>query len=77
MYWAKVLKRSDLVNGVTFAHGTTRLNLQKNDLDMFADPKDAALFFGFRALEANDPFEQSFPVWMATMRRRGGQDAIV
>jgi hypothetical protein len=65
------------VNGVTFAHGTTRLNLAKNDLEMFVDPPDAALMFGFRALDVTDPFEKSFPVWMATMRRRGGQDAIV
>jgi hypothetical protein len=77
MYWTRSVKRGDLESGLTFAHGTTRLNLGKNDLETFVDPPDAALIFGFRALEAGDPFEKSFPVWMATMRRRGGQDAII
>ena len=33
--------------------------------------------FGFRALESGGTFESSFAVWMATLQRRGGQDAIL
>jgi hypothetical protein len=60
------------VEGSVYAHGTTRLNLAQNDLTAFVDPPDAALMFGYRALEVGDPFEKSFVVWMATLRRRAG-----
>lgn len=77
MYWNRSLERSDLENGRTFAHGTTRLNLGEADLAAFVDPPDAALMFGFRGLEPGATFEKSFAVWMATMRRRAGSDAIL
>jgi hypothetical protein len=77
VYFARSLKRSDLENGNVFAHGSARLNLAPSDLATFVDPPDAALMFGFRALEAGDPFEKSFPVWMATLRRQKGTEAIV
>lgn len=77
MYWTRSLKRSDLENGSVFAHGSTRLNLAPGDLTAFVDPVDAALMFGFRALTAGDEFDKSFAVWMATLRRRADNDAIV
>ncbi len=76
MYWSKPLELSDL-QGQTFVHGIARLNLSATDIDAFVRPADAALIFGFRALEEGDPFEQSVAVWMATLRRRGGSDAIM
>jgi large subunit ribosomal protein L7/L12 len=77
VYWTRTPKRSDLENGTVFAHGSTRLNLAPADLRTFVDPPDAALCFGFRALTAGDDFDKSFAVWMATLRRRGGNDAVV
>lgn len=77
MYWTRFVRRQDLEAGRTFVHGTSRLNLAPNDLATFVDPPDAALAFGFRALDATDAFDKSFPVWMATLRRRDGKDAII
>ncbi len=77
MNWTRFVQRQQLENGCTFVHGTSRLNIAAADLTMFVDPPDAALVLGFRALEPSDPFEQSFPVWMATMRRRDGDGAII
>src|SRR4051812_16355021 len=77
MYFARRVQRSDLEGGHTFVHGSARLNLSAADLTTFVDPADAALLFGFRALDPNDGFDNSWPVWMATLRRRGGDDAIV
>lgn len=77
MYWAKALERKDLQNGNVFAHGSVRMNVAPGDLTTFVEPPDAALMFGFRALEAGDTFEKAFAVWMATLRRRGGNDAVV
>jgi hypothetical protein len=77
MYAARSIARTDLENGRTFAHGTTRLHLASADLTTFVDPADAALLFGFRALTPGDPFEEMFAIWMATLRRRGGDDAVV
>ena len=77
MYWTRAPKRSDLENGCVFAHGSTRLNLAAGDLTAFVDPPDAALMFGFRALADGDGFDKSFAVWMATLRRRAGDDAVV
>jgi hypothetical protein len=77
MYWARRLERKQLVNGNCFAHGISRLNLSATDLTTFVDAPDAALMFGFRALEAGDPFEESVVIWFATLRRRAGNDAIV
>ena len=77
MYFARALKRSDLVNGNVFQHGISRLNLAPDDLTTFVDPPDAALFFGFRSLDEGDPFEASVVVWMATLRRRADKDAIM
>jgi hypothetical protein len=76
MYWTRRLTRNDL-EGTTFVHGTTRMNLTSADVAAFVDPTDAALMFGFRALDPGDTFENSFPVWMATLNRRAGADAIV
>lgn len=45
---------------------------------MFVKPIDAALVMGYRATEAGESFEDSFVVWMATLRRRDQTgDAIV
>ena len=77
MYWTRAPKRSDLERGIVFAHGSTRLNLAASDLATFVDPPDAALVFAFRAMNEGDSFEQSFAVWMATLRRREGNDAVV
>lgn len=77
MYFTRAPKRSDLEGGRTFAHGMTRLNLAPADLEMFVDPPDAAMMFGFRALEPGEGFEKSFAIWMVTLRRRGDREAIV
>lgn len=77
MSWTRFPRRADLENGVTFVHATSRLNIAPADLAAFVDPPDAAIAFGFRALTAGDPFEKSFPVWMATFRRRGPEDAVL
>jgi hypothetical protein len=77
MYWTTFVRREELEGGRTFVHGTSRLNLTAGDIAAFVEPRDASLAFGFRALDAGDPFEKSFPVWMATLRRRQGDDAIV
>jgi len=76
-HWTRFARREELEGGRTFVHGTSRLNIAANDLTAFVDPPDAALAFGFRALDPQDPFEKSFPVWMLTLRRRQGDDAIV
>lgn len=77
MYWTRAPQRSDLERGTVFAHGSTRLNLAASDLTAFVDPPDAALVFGFRAMSPDDGFDKSFAVWMATLRRREGNDAVV
>ena len=78
MYWSRAVTQTDLVEGNVYVHGNHRLNLTASDLATFVEPADASLMFGFRALADGDPFEQSVPVWMATMRRRAdGDDAIV
>lgn len=75
--WTRCATRADLVDGRTFVHGTSRLNLSPEDLAAFVDPPDAVLAFGFRALTPGDPFEKSFPVWMATLRRESAEVAIL
>jgi hypothetical protein len=77
MYWTRFPERNDLEGGHVLAHGMTRLTLAAPDLATFVDPPDAALAFGFRALNPEDTFETSYPVWMATLRRRTNDDAIV
>lgn len=77
MYWTQLVRRDRLEAGRTFVHGTNRLNIAPGDLSVFVDPPDAALALGFRALDAGDTFDKSFPVWMATLRRRDGNDAII
>ena len=78
MAWTRAPGRDDLVDGNVFVHGNTRLNLTASDLEAFVDPPDAALVFALRALEPGDGIDDSFPVWMATLRRRGDTpDAIV
>ena len=77
MYWTRIVRRAELENGRTFVHGTSRLNIAPEDLAAFVDPPDAALVFGFRALDPGDGFDKSFPVWMVTVRRRAGNEAIV
>lgn len=71
MYWTRAVRRADLVDDTVFVHANTRLNLTRDDLATFVDPPDAAMMIGFRALEPGAAFADSFPVWMATMRRRG------
>jgi hypothetical protein len=77
MYWTRFVGRDELEHGRTFVHGTSRMNITDADLAAFVDPPDAALVLGFRSLDPGDPFEKSFPVWMATLRRRDEEDAIV
>lgn len=77
MYWTRTPKRGDLERGTVFAHGSTRLNLAASDLTAFVDPPDAALVFAFRAMTPGGGFDESFAVWMATMRRRDAKDAVV
>ena len=77
MYWTHSPKRSDLEGGRVFVQGLARLNLSAFDLRTFVEPADAALVFGFRTLEDNDSVEKGWPVWMATLRRRSGDEAIV
>ncbi len=85
MYWARAISVDDLIDEShigggrhVFAHGISRLNLDVNDVEAFVRPEDAALMFGHRAMEDGGTFEDSFVVWMATMRRRGqSNDAIV
>jgi hypothetical protein len=78
MYWTRRITRADLEGGHVLAHGLTRLDIAPADLRMFVDPKDAALLFAFRALQPEDDFQKSIPVWMATLRRAAnGKDAIV
>lgn len=77
MNWTRFVRRDELENQRTFVHGTSRMNLADADLAAFVDPPDAAFALGFRALDPGDPFEKSFPVWMATMRRRDANDAII
>lgn len=77
MYWTRFPRRDDLEGGATLVHGASRLNIAPADLTAFVDPADAALAFGFRSLDPDDTFDKSFPVWMATVRRRAGTDAIM
>jgi hypothetical protein len=77
MYWARAVQRADLVEDTVFVHGNARLNLTRDDLAAFVDPADAALMIGFRGLDATATFADSFPVWMATMRRRNDTEAVV
>lgn len=75
--WTRFVSRSTLEHGRTFVHGSARLNIAEPDLAAFVDPPDAELALGFRALADGDPFERSFPVWMATFRRWEGEDAMM
>lgn len=77
MAWTRFVARSDLKGGNTFVHGTSRLAIAEEDLAAFVDPQDAVLAFGFRALTPGDPFERSFPVWMACLRRESGNVAVL
>jgi hypothetical protein len=77
MYWTRFPERKDLEAGNVLAHGMTRLTLSPSDLATFVDQPDAALAFGFRGMNPEDTFENGFPVWMATLRRRAGSDAII
>ncbi len=74
---ARFPRRGDFEGGATLVHGTSRLNIAPADLTAFVDPADAALVCGFQSLAPGDTFDESFPVWMATMRRRAGNDAIM
>jgi tetratricopeptide (TPR) repeat protein len=67
--WTRFVSRADLKPGNTFLHGTSRLAVAEDDLAAFVDSPGAVLAFGFRALTPGDPFEKSFPVWMACIRR--------
>jgi hypothetical protein len=78
MYGVRIPRRDDLVDGTVLVHGNARLNLTAADIAAFVDPPDAALVFGLRALPPDTAIDDGFPVWMATLRRRGDTpDAIV
>jgi hypothetical protein len=77
MYRSQCLKRSDLKDGRVYEHGIARMNVSPFDVKTFIEPTDAALVFGFRTLTPEQAVEQGLPVWMVTLRRRAGHDAIV
>lgn len=77
MYWTRSLERTDLEGGRVYVHGIARMNVSPFDIKTFIEPTDAALVFGFRTLTPEEAVEKGLPVWMVTIRRRMGHDAIV
>ena len=77
MYWTRSLERADLQDGRVYVHGIARMSLSPFDIKTFIETSDAALVFGFRTLTPEEAVEKGIPVWMATLRRRAGHDAIV
>lgn len=77
MYRSHSPKCGDLQGGRVFVHGVARMSLSPADIKTFVEPADAALVFGFRMLTPEEAAEKGIPVWMITLRRRVGRDAIV
>jgi hypothetical protein len=77
MYWTRSLERTDLQDGRVYVHGIARMSVSAFDIKTFVEPTDAALVFGFRTMTPEEAIEKGIPVWMATLRRRAGHDAIV
>lgn len=77
MYRSHSPKRNDLKDGRVFEHGIARMNLRPEDVKKFVEPANAAIVFGFRMLTPEEAAEKGVPIWMVTLRKRVGRDAIV
>lgn len=77
MYRSHSPRREDLQDGRVFVHGIARMDLSAAHVKAFIDPANAAIMFGFRMLTPEEAAEKGVPIWMATLRKRVGRDAIV
>ena len=77
MYRSHSPKREHLQDGRVFVHGIARMDLSAAHVRKFVEPANAAIVFGFRLLTPQEAAEYGVPIWMVTLRKRIGRDAIV